>query len=159
MLSKVSIIGIFLTILGLGGFYFFSSSSYQDSFQARMYYFLGDYEEASALAKKAYDQDIYNKMAFTVLTQSKIALKYEDYIYEGNSYLEQIDALSSKDSINEADRSRIKMMSEIMIDGFDTLPSSPLTEESLKQSAKTIQGKFIALHRELFGKDTLESVK
>jgi len=152
-------VGIVLTMLALGGLFFFSSSSYQNSFQARMYYFLGDYEQAYALAKRAYDEDVYNKMAFTVLTQSDIALQYEAYIYEGNSYLDIINTMSTKESISEADRSRIKIMSEIMIDGFLALPSSKLTEKGLKESAQTMREKFRALHRELFGKDALESVQ
>lgn len=159
MLPRVIMVVIVMSMLGLGGLFFFISSSYQDSFQARMYYILGDYEQSLALAKRAYDKDLYNKMAFTVLTQSEIALKYERYITEGNGYLEQINALSAKESISEADRSRIKMMSEIMIDGYLALPSSPLTEESLKQNAKTMREKFEALHRELFGTKALESAK
>jgi hypothetical protein len=159
MLSRVVMVGMVLTMLSLGGLFFLSSNSYQDSFQARMYYFLGDYEQSYALAKRAYEKDVYNKMAFTVLTQSDIALQYEAYINEGNSYLEIINALSTKDRVSESDRGRIKMMSEIMIDGFSALPSSKLTEKDLKQSAVTMREKFEALYRELFGKDYLESVQ
>ena len=78
MLSRVVTVGIVLTMLALRGF--FSSSSYQNSFQARMYYFLEDFEQAYALAKRAYDEDAYNKMASTILTQSDITLQYEAYI-------------------------------------------------------------------------------
>jgi hypothetical protein len=159
MLPRAIMVLLVLIMLALGGFYFFSSSSYQDSFQARMFYILGDYEQSYTLAKRAYEKDLYNKMAFTLLTQSEIALKYEKYISEGNQYLEQIDAMSTKETVEEADRSRIKLMCEIMIEGYKSLPSSPLTKESLKESARQVRQKFIDLYGELFGKNSLERVQ
>ncbi|HIP31102.1 MAG TPA: hypothetical protein EYG83_09910, partial [Sulfurospirillum arcachonense] len=91
MLSKIKLIIFTVMLLG-GSVYFFSSnSSYQNSIQARIYYFLGNYGSAYDLAKKAYEQDSYNKMANTVMTQSKIAKEYEAYIQQGNEYFVRID--------------------------------------------------------------------
>lgn len=150
MLSKIKLI-IFTVILLGGSVYFFSSnSSYQNSIQARIYYFLGNYESAYELAKEAYEQDNYNKMANTVMTQSKIAKEYEAYIKQGNNYLVRIDEISSKKDYTEADKVRVKMMCEIMIDSYGELLPSTLTDKSLLKSSKKMQKKFIQLHEELF---------
>ncbi len=150
MLSKIKLI-IFMVILLGGSVYFFSSnSSYQNSIQARIYYFLGNYESAYDLAKEAYEQDSYNKMANTVMTQSKIAKEYEAYIKQGNEYFVRIDEISSKKDYTEADKVRVKMMCEIMIDSYENLVPSILTDESLQVSSRKMQKKFIQLHEELF---------
>ncbi len=150
MLSKIKLI-IFVVFLLGGSVYFFSSNlSYQNSIQARVYYFLGNYNSAYELAKKAYEQDKYNKMANTVMTQSKIAKEYESYIEEGNRYLKKIDEISSKKDYNEADKTRVKMMCEIMIESYKNLSPSTMTEESLLKKSQKMQKKFIQLYEELF---------
>ena len=150
MLSKIKLI-IFVFVLLGGSVYFFSSnSSYQNSIQARIYYFLGNYESAYDLAKKAYEEDSYNKMANTVMTQSKIAKEYEAYIQQGNEYFVRINEISSKKDYTKADKVRVKMMCEIMIDSYYELSPSTLTDESLQESSLKMQKKFIQLHEELF---------
>jgi len=150
MLSKIKLI-IFVVFLLGGSVYFFSSNlSYQNSIQARVYYFLGNYNSAYELAKKAYEQDKYNKMANTVMIQSKIAKEYESYIEEGNRYLKKIDEISSKKDYNEADKTRVKMMCEIMIESYKNLSPSTMTEESLLKKSQKMQKKFIQLYEELF---------
>ena len=150
MLSKIKLI-LFVVILLGGGIYFFSSnSSYQNSIQARVYYFLGNYESAYELSKKAYEQDSYNKMANTVMTQSKIAKEYESYIKQGNVYFKKIDDISLQVKYTEADKVRVKMMCEIMIESYSELVPSTLTDESLQNSSLKMQKKFVQLYEELF---------
>ena len=150
MLSKIKLI-IFIVVLLGGSVYFFSSnSSYQNSIQARVYYFLGNYESAYKLSKKAYEQDSYNKMANTVMTQSKIAKEYEAYIKQGNEYFVSIDEISSKKDYTDADKVRVKMMCEIMIDSYESLVPSTLTDKSLQLSSQKMQKKFVQLYEELF---------
>jgi tRNA U34 5-carboxymethylaminomethyl modifying enzyme MnmG/GidA len=150
MLSKIKLIIFTIVLLG-GSFYYFSSnSSYQNSVQARVYYFLGNYDSAYELAQKAYEEDSYNKMANTVMTQSKIAKSYESYINQGNEYLKKIDAISSKKEYTPQDKTRIKMMCEIMIEAYEQLKPSTLTEDSLITNSKKMQKKFKQLHEELF---------
>ncbi len=150
MLSKVYLI-IFVVILFVGSaFYFSSNSSYKNSFQARVYYFLGNYDNALAYAKVAYELDSYNKMAFTVLTQSKIAKSYENYIKEGNDYLKKIDEISEKKIYTEADKIRIKIMCEVMIESFGELSPTALTDKKLQENSLKVYTKFKQLHEELF---------
>jgi len=150
MLSKIKLILFIVLLLG-GSLYFFSSnSSYQNSIQARVYYFLGNYESAYELAKKAYEEDSYNKMANTVMVQSKISKEYEAYIKQGNEYLKKIENISSKKDYTKPDKLRVKMICEIMIESYKDLVASTLTEESLLEESKKMQKKFIELHKELF---------
>jgi hypothetical protein len=150
MLSKIYLILFSIVLLGGSAYYFTVNSSYQNSIQARVYYFLGNYKSAYELAKSAYDADNYNKMAFTVMVQSKIAKSFENYIEQGNIYLKKIDKISSQNKYSDADRIRVKMMCEIMIESFDNLKPSTLTDKVLQENSKKIYTKFKQLYKELF---------
>ena len=150
MLSKVVLVISAIIFLLLIGFYFITNSSYQDSFEARFYYFIGNYEKAYDFAKKAYDKDSYNKMAFTVLSQSKTAMEYVDYIKTGNKYFDKIDKISSKKEYSDADKVRIKLMCEIMMGNYKKLVPTKLTDKELISDAKKMNDKFKQLYEELF---------
>ena len=151
MLSKIVLVVSAVLFLLFSGFYFIVDSSYQDSFEARFYYFIGNYTQAYKFAKKAYDKDSYNKMAFTVLVQSKIAKEYVDYIETGNRYFEKIDKISSKKEYKNDDKARIKLMCEIMLGEYKKLSPTKLTNQDLVDDAKKINDKFGQLYKELFG--------
>ncbi len=142
--------GIGFIILASSGLYFFINPSYQNSFQARVEYFLGDYERAFKHAQDALKIDKYNKMAFAIFVQSDVALQYQKYIKDGLEYLQKIEVISKKDKISKADKGRIKFMCEISIERFKTLPSSKMTDNELKSSANEINNKFSKIFKELF---------
>ncbi len=150
MLSKINLIIFVIVLFGGSFFYFSSNSSYKNSVQARVYYMLGNYDSAYTLAKESFNEDSYNKMANTVMIQSEIALSYEKYINEGNEYLRKIDAISSKKEYTQEDKTRVKFMCEIMIDSYDDLNPSTLTDETLQKNSKKVQKKFKQLYAELF---------
>ena len=89
-------------------------------------------------------------MAFMVMTQSKIAFKYEEYIKTGVEYLKKIESISSKKEFDNADKARVKMMCEVMIEEYKKLSPTVLTEASLMQEAKKIYMKFKKIYEELF---------
>ena len=60
--------------------FFALNDSYKYSFEARVKYMIGDYKEAIDLAQKAFEIDPYNKMSFSILAQSKISIKFLDYV-------------------------------------------------------------------------------
>jgi hypothetical protein len=150
MLSKVVLLIVTFLFLSLSAFYFMGNSSYQNSFESRFYYFIGNYSRAYELAKKAYAQDSYNKMAFTVLTQSKIAKEYVDYIKAGNEYFDKIDKISSKKVYKDADKIRIKLMCEVMMGNYEKLVPTSLTDKDLVKNAKQMYEKFKQLYQQLF---------
>lgn len=149
-MSRIMMIFFVILILASGIFFFITSSSYQKSLQARVNYFLGDYKSAYMYAQKAYKEDKYNKMAFSVLIQSEIALKYVEYIKRGKEYFDKINAISSKNKITKADKSRIVLMCEVMMGEYKNLTASLLTDEKLKENAKMTYKKFKEIHNELF---------
>ena len=141
-----------LALLLLAGMAVFAwtNPSYQKAFEAKWYYFMGDYDEALRLAKEAYALDRYNRMALTVMTQTEVAERYLDYIREGTEFLRQIEAIADHPPISKADKIRIKMMCEVMIDRYETLTATPLTDEELIERATNLYRKFKTLYTSLF---------
>jgi len=130
---------IFLLVMVI---YFFLHPSYEKSLEAKYYYEMGEYEKAYNVANEAFSLDIYNRMASTVMAQSKTAMKYEKYIKEAKKYLQEINAIASKQSISDADRAKIKMMSQIMLDSYVKLAPSVITDKALVSEAKKYHDTF-----------------
>ena len=148
MKNKLSIfIAIFLIVLF--GLFFYSDNSYKLALKAKFYYESKEYEKALNLSQKALDIDIYNKMANTVLNQSKAAIKFSSYIKNGKEYLERIKKMSQS-SVSKADSERIKMMCDVMIEDFDDLKNSALLDHELKNEALNTKEIFVKLKNELF---------
>jgi tetratricopeptide (TPR) repeat protein len=126
----------FFFIVVLGVFlYYFLNDSYRYSLEAKAYYELGEYEKAYKLAQKAYKLDKYNRMAFTIVTQTKIAKIWQNFIKESNEYFVEIDSISNKETITNADKIKIKMMLEIIIGEYKNLPHSKLLNKELEVQA------------------------
>ncbi len=148
MKNKLSIfIAIFLIVLF--GLFFYSDNSYKLALEAKFLYENKEYEKALNLSQKALDIDIYNKMANTVLNQSKAAIKFSSYIKNGKEYLERIKKMSQS-SVSKADNERIKMMCDVMIEDFDDLKNSALLDSELKNEALNTKEIFVKLKNELF---------
>lgn len=148
MKNKLSIfIAIFLIILF--GLFFYSDNSYKLALEAKFLYENKEYEKALNLSQKALDIDIYNKMANTILNQSKAAIKFSSYIKNGKDYLERIKKMSQS-SVSKADSERIKMMCDVMIEDFDDLKNSALLDNELKNEALNTKEIFVKLKNELF---------
>jgi hypothetical protein len=153
MLSKFGATFTVLAILCAGVFYFLFTPSYQKSIEARFFYLLGDYEVAYELSLEAYELESYNKMAFTIMTQSKIAMKYEKYIQDADDYFQKIELISAKEKFMPDDKARVKMMCEIMIEEHKKLTPTKLTSQNLIDDAKARSAKFESLYKELFLKE------
>ncbi len=143
------VIVFFILILSIFLYYFFNTS-YRLSLEAKAYYEFKEYSKAKKLAEQAYKLNKYNTMAFTVLTQSKIAETWQNFIKESNEYLFNIESISNKEVITEADKTKIKMMLEIIIGEFNNLPKSKLLDEDLKQKAKKNYMEAINLYNGIF---------
>lgn len=148
MKNKISIF-IAIFIIALFGLFFYSDNSYKLALEAKFYYESKEYEKAINLSQKALDIDIYNKMANTVLNQSKAAIKFSSYIKNGKEYLERIKKMSQS-SVSKADSERIKMMCDVMIEDFDDLKNSALLDSELKNEALNTKEIFVKLKNELF---------
>jgi len=115
--------------------YFLINPSYEKSLEAKYYYEMGNYEKAYELANEAFSIDVYNRMASTIMAQSKTSMKYQKYIDQAKKYLSEINEIISQDNISESDRAKIKMMSEIVVDSYSKLAPSVITDKALVKEA------------------------
>ena len=128
--------------IAMMGIYFLINPSYEKSIEAKYYYEIGDYKEAYSLAQEAFGMDVYNRMAATIMAQSKTSLKYVDYINQAKEYLKEINAMATQESISNADRAKIKLMSEIVTDSYVKLAPSIITDSELVNQAKKYHDDF-----------------
>jgi len=152
MQSKLLITAFAILLLLLMVLFALVNPSYEKAFKAKWYYASGDYDKALVLAKEAYELDPYNRVALTVMKRSEIAKKFEDFIKEGESYLKRIEAIANNSTIKDADKIRIKMMCEVMIERYSSLSPSKLIDERLVNRAKEVYEKFDKLYISIFGK-------
>ena len=102
------------------------------------------------MAKEAYILDPYNKMAFSILTQSQIAQKWAEFNKDFYRYFEEIKKISNKQQISKKDKIRIKIMLEILIDEYKNLKPSLLIPNALKREAKKNYKKVKELYERVF---------
>ena len=128
---------IFIVVLGIFGFYFFNTS-YQLSRQAKDYFENMQYEKAYKVAKMAYDEDIYNRQAFTIMTQAKTAQEWTRFIKESRSLIKWAKRLASN-GLSPADILRQKAAFEVVMGNYAKLQkNSPFLASKLKEDAKAL---------------------
>ena len=150
MSSKVVVLSIGTLLAALFISFVTLSPSYKNALKAKFYYETGDYETAYKLSKSAYNKDIYNKLAHTVMVQSEISQKYAIYIARSNDYLEKIQKISKSGKVSKVNLDKIRIMCDIAVSDYDLLKPSNLTDPDLQKEAKMIRDKFLTLQKELF---------
>lgn len=150
MSSKVVVLAIGALLAALFISFVTLSPSYKNALKAKFYYETGDYKTAYKLSKSAYNKDIYNKLAHTVMVQSEISQKYALYIARSNDYLEKIQKISKSGKVSKVNLDKIRMMCDIAVSDYDLLKPSNLTDPDLQKEAKMIRDKFLTLQKELF---------
>jgi len=130
--------------------YFTINPSYRLSLEAKYYYETGDFNTAYKLASKAYMLDPYNRMAFTIKTQSQIAKEWQHFINDANNFFDKIKQIANKQNITDKDKLRIKIMLEILLSEYKTLTPSLLTPERLKKEAYIQYKRAKELYEKLF---------
>lgn len=129
--------------------YLILNPSYEKSFEAKYYYYMGDYEKSLSLSKEAFALNVYNRMASTIMAQSQISLRYTKYIEQAKQYMRDINALVDKDRLSEGDKAKMRLMSEIVIDGYIKLSPSVITDKKLVQQAAYYHNEFVKLHAKI----------
>jgi len=135
MTAKIILFSFAITALLIMGIYFISDPSYEKSIQAKYHYELGEYKEAYTLAKDSFALNQYNRMASTVMAQSKISLEYVLFIEEAKKYMDEINQIATNDIISTSDKAKIKMMCKIVIGGYVKLAPSIITDSNLTDDA------------------------
>ena len=123
-----------LLLLSMGT-YFVVNPSYRKSIEAKYHFEVGEYKEAYVLANEAFSEDVYNRMASTIMAQSKTSLKYVAYIEDGKKYMKEINEIAKGDSISDASKAKIKIMSMIMVESYPKLAPSIITDKELVTQA------------------------
>jgi len=147
MPSKFIVFIVFIFFL-ISVFIFFNlNPSYQKSYEAKFLYFNKNYTEALALADEAYSLNHYNKMAFTIITQSENNIKYQNYIDDANNYYDTIDNLVSSKVLSDENRIRIIMMCKIIISDYEHIIKfkTRFTDDDLIADATQMRDKFIII--------------
>lgn len=150
MNSKLFILGSATLIILIMGGYFIINPSYQKSIQAKYYYNTGEYDEALSLAKEAFNMDLYNRMAATIMTQSKASLKYVSYNNDAKKYMDSINEIAGHEIISGADKAKIRMMCKIMISSYAKLAPSVVIDDDLLSNAKKYNDSFEKLLEKVY---------
>jgi len=142
MKNKVLLASFALVTLFVLFVFFLINPSYQKSLEAKYYYEIGSYKTAYSLANEAFSLDVYNRMASTIMAQSKTSLKYVAYLNDAKKYMQAIKAMAAEGAITDAQRAKIKMMCSIMIDAYPKLAPSVITNKALVDETKQYYDKF-----------------
>lgn len=152
--GKFWLLVVLATLIGMV-VYFSVNPSYERSIEARIYYSMNEYKEANRLAAEAFALDPYNRMASTVMAQSKTAMQIQAYIEEANRYLDEIAAIARSESITAAQKARMHMMCQIMIDSYVKIAPikrdgrSVVIDRSLIDEARKLHDQFVTLNEKL----------
>jgi len=128
------------------------NDSYRLSLEARYYFENGEYNKAYEKSKEAYLLDPYNRMAFTVYTQSQIAKEWQNFLSDADKYFKKIEEIANKDHLNDKERQRVKIMLEILLDEYKNLKPSLLISDDLKNKAKSQYEKAKKIYEKVFAK-------
>lgn len=129
--------------------YFILNSSYHKSIQAKYYYVMGDYHNAYKYADEAYKQESYNLMAYTIKQQSSISIDILKYTNQAEKYFQKIDELSSQSFLSITDKRRMLVYARIVVEGYDELVWTALTDKDLIKKAGKLRDEFDKLLQEL----------
>ena len=142
MNNKFTIPLIALFLLLFMGIYFLVNPSYEKSIKAKYYFETGEYQQAYVLSKESFAEDQYNRMAATVMAQSLTSLKYVKYIDMAKSYMLEIDKIVQHEYISDADKAKIRVICDIMIQSYIKLAPSVITDKKLVQDSAYYYQKF-----------------
>lgn len=129
--------------------YLIINPSYEKSFEAKYYYHMGDYKKSLSLSKEAFGLNVYNRMASTIMAQSQISLQYWEYIQQAKKYMKEIDIMAQKEALSDADKAKMKLMSEVVIDGYVKLSPSVVTDKQLVIEAAHYHDEFVKLNEKI----------
>ena len=142
MSSKLLIPLVALSLILTMGIYFLINPSYEKSIRAKYYFEVGEYKEALELSKEAFSIDVYNRMASTIMAQSRTSLKYVEYIEMGKKYMSNINEIATHEFISDADKAKIRIICGIVLDSYVKLAPSVITDSDLVKESAEYQKKF-----------------
>ncbi len=89
-------------------------------------------------------------MAFSIYTQSKIAITWQNFIKDATLYFEKINLIANKENISQKDKKKVKIMLEILLDEYKLLKPSKLLPKELKIKADRLYLKAKEIYAKVF---------
>lgn len=143
----VAIVG--LAVLGVY-FYYQNSSSYTAAREAKSYYDKRDYKTALDLALKVQEKNQYNIMAYTIVEQSKKAIKWLEFIEFAREYERISHQIVNRGELTTADIAKLRMMAEAVVYDYAKLGDAGiLMHEELVEEAKRLDSEFRSVLEQL----------
>jgi hypothetical protein len=132
------------------GYYLFSPT-YSAAREAKDLYGRGMFDEALAKAQAIYADNPYNVLAYSVVEQSKKAVRWKRFALDSQGYAERVKAIQTQENIDPADMLLMKMMLETAIADYARLgESETMWDRELVKEANGYYQEFSALYQSLF---------
>jgi len=152
MISRVIFFGLISLLVFFTLYHFIFSESYQKSIRAKAYYSFGEYKEAYKLSKEAFELDAYNKMAFTVMGQSRINLKFLEFIEMANGYKNDIQKMV-EDGASSEEKIKIKIICEVVMGKYKEVNGETrMTDKELLKTSQELYDWFGRIYKEAYGR-------
>jgi hypothetical protein len=150
--TKLYLLGTVLLLATALFAYYTLSNSYLDAREARALYQAGQYEKALALAQDVQEGHLYNIMAFSVVEQSRIALRWEAFNDQAREYHKEVAAILAQKNLSPADLLRVRMMAEVLVYQHKKLgsPGVFLPEEMIEEADSHYE-QFASLYTQITG--------
>lgn len=142
MKSKIILPLFAVVTLLIMAIYFIGNPSYEKSIEAKYYYEKGEYKEAYSLAKEAFGLNLYNRMASTIMAQSKTSLRYVKYNDMAKKYMDDINEIALHEDISKADKAKIRLICEVMMASYIKLAPSVITDAALVKKTAVYHKQF-----------------
>ena len=132
-------------------FYYTLDKSYSLSSEAKAAFKNKDYDLAYNLSSKAYEINQYNRMAFTLMIQSKETKKWKQFIKQAQKYMKFIDnVVTNSKTIKNSDKARIKMIKEIIESDYKKLNfKNSFIDNELKKESKKLYSNIIVVSQKI----------
>ena len=83
------------------------------------------------------------------MTQSKTSLIFVKYIEQSKQYIHDISQMAESKSIADAERAKIKVMSEIMIESYKKVIANVFIDKALVKEAAHYHREFVKLNEKV----------
>ncbi|MDR1911194.1 MAG: hypothetical protein LBQ52_02460 [Helicobacteraceae bacterium] len=131
--------------------YYLFSPSHAAAREARALYDRGQFDEALEKANAVYAQNPYNVLAYSVVEQSKKAVRWRKFISDCEGYSRRVRLIEAQKEIDPADMILMRMMLETAFHDYERLgEASVMWDQNLVKEADEYYQEFAAIYKKLF---------
>ncbi|MDR2033275.1 MAG: hypothetical protein LBP89_01400 [Helicobacteraceae bacterium] len=131
--------------------YYVFSPSHGAAREARALYNQGKFDEALTKAQAIYLDNPYNVLAYSVVEQSKKAVRWRRFISDCEGYSRRIRLIEAQKEIDPADMILTKMMLETAFHDYERLgEASVMWDQNLVKEADEYYREFAIIYKRFF---------